>query len=958
MGARPVTLRAPGSRVVALALGLGFAPAAHAQNILLIGTSPSDVVDHRLLVRDAIKSTQEFAKVEIFDAEQGTPTLDVLENYHAVMVFSNVGAPFADNVALGNVLADYVDIGHGVVVGSGAIQNGSAVAGRFVTDGYLPVTVGLRSTNPTNVFTEQTPGYAWLRGPVLGHLSNYGVNFVTGADLDDPPDGIPDFMVRAAGITVRPGSEVTANWDDGLPAIIVREPANPSQGRTAAVNVHHAPFFFDEYLPPADNIFDGWVGDGDRAWASPLLWVINFQKPFDICENERYYQDYDCDTFDAADEDEIEFSTSEPICAARIDPLTGAPYDNADYYYDYRSHQCDYWLGVDDVDGDGLSAFFDPMAITVDPLGDANCDGVVDPEQDEFVEIVNPSNVAVTLTGGTLLVQEGTAAPVSRHTFPAGTVLQPGQSLVVFGGGPPLPAPDYWFREDPQLQPYLAWCYGWPTNVIVQRASTGRLSLPDRDAAVVLRNPAGSDLDELEYTDEGGPGYSVTREPELVAGGDVAAHVELVGAIGPVSPGRLSNLASFTSSGGATVINEVYPAPWARQRPFGQVPVLSPDGLLASTSTLSCDNCPTDYNPDQFDLDCDGAGDLCDNCVYTTNPDQDNICPLTGMPDGDNWGVACDNCICTPNPDQADADRDAVGDACDNCPGTFNPDLQDNDFCYDTYTSDGLGDACDNCPFECNRDQLDGDLDGVGDVCDNCPLDVNSDQSDLDGDGDGDACDLCPLDDQVGKDGLDGEIDESGAAIPDGVGDACDNCPEIPNADQADTDFDGQGDACDNCPTFSNGSQLDSDGDGLGDACDLCPADPDAGQDDRDGDGVGDDCDGCPDVPDKGFEDSDGDGVTNVCDLCLLTESFGNRDADGDQVGDECDNCPQIANPDQLDSDGDTFGDPCDPVVLRGGGDVRPGAGCAVAPSSAGWSAFPAGWLALALAMRRRSARG
>jgi hypothetical protein len=944
---------APARRVVVLALGLALAADAHAQDILLIGTSPSDIVDHKRLVRDAIKSTQEFANVDIFDAEQATPTLDRLENYHAVMVFSNVGAPFADGVALGDVLADYVELGHGVVVGSGALQNGTEIGGRFVDAGYLPVTVGIRDTDPTNVFTQQTPGYQWLRGPIAGHPSNYGVNFVTGFDVE--PDGIVDFMVRAAGITVRPGSEVTANWDDGLPAIVVREPTDPSLGRTVAVNVHHAPFFFDPYVPVEDWILDGWVGDGDRAWASPLAWAMNLTKPFDICENERYFQDYDCDTFDVSDEDEIDFDTSEPLCAARINPETGAPYDNADYYYDYRSHQCDYWLGVDDVDDDGLTAFFDPMAITVDPLGDANCDGAVDPSDDEFVEIVNPSGVQVNLSGGSLLVASAGGAAVSRHTFPAGTILQPGQSVVVFGGGPANPAPDYWLYEDPLRQPFDAWCYGWPTNVIVQRASTGALGLPDADGAVTLRNGLGSELDELEYTDEPGQGYSVQRSPELVANADVEAHVDLSGAVGPASPGRRVDLASFTSSGGGTIINEVLPRPWSRARPFGQVPVLSPDGLLGSTATLSCDNCPTDFNPDQYDLDCDGAGDLCDNCVYTPNPDQNNICPFTGFPDGDNWGVACDNCICTANPDQADADRDAVGDACDNCPGTFNTDQVDSDLCYDTYQPDGFGDACDNCPFICNRDQLDGDLDGVGDPCDNCPLDVNPDQADSDGDGDGDACDLCPLDSTVGKDGLDGEVDENDTPTPDGVGDVCDNCPDVVNPDQADLDLDGLGDACDNCSVFSNGGQLDSDGDGVGDECDRCPADPAASQDDRDGDGVGDDCDGCPDVPDAGFQDSDLDGVTDVCDLCLLTSSFGNRDTDGDKVGDECDNCPLNANADQADDDGDGLGDLCDTFVLRGGGDVTPNrSGCDTTGGAGGLGALVA---ALGLALRRRSGR-
>jgi MYXO-CTERM domain-containing protein len=53
-------------------------------------------------------------------------------------------------------------------------------------------------------------------------------------------------------------------------------------------------------------------------------------------------------------------------------------------------------------------------------------------------------------------------------------------------------------------------------------------------------------------------------------------------------------------------------------------------------------------NPDQTDLDQDGAGDACD-------PDDD----ADGVPDAD------DNCPRDPNADQDDSDGDGLGDACD-----------------------------------------------------------------------------------------------------------------------------------------------------------------------------------------------------------------------------------------------------------------------------------------------------
>lgn len=74
--------------------------------------------------------------------------------------------------------------------------------------------------------------------------------------------------------------------------------------------------------------------------------------------------------------------------------------------------------------------------IHADPVssveGDANNDGSRDGLDDEFIEIINSGNETVCLSGWTI-----SDAMKIRHSFPVGTSLAPGETIVVFGGGAP-----------------------------------------------------------------------------------------------------------------------------------------------------------------------------------------------------------------------------------------------------------------------------------------------------------------------------------------------------------------------------------------------------------------------------------------------------------------------------------------------------------------------------------------
>jgi len=154
-------------------------------------------------------------------------------------------------------------------------------------------------------------------------------------------------------------------------------------------------------------------------------------------------------------------------------------------------------------------------------LGDANGDGDVSVVEDEFVEIVNSSISTVDVSGWK--IYDGGSL---RHTFPAGSFVASGCSVLVFGGGSSV---------------------GNFGNSLVQISSTGNLGLNDRIDIVTLFNLDGVAEASVSYGVEAGDNQSITRDPDIYGLEPLVKHSLANGSNGALfSPGTMVDGSFFS----------------------------------------------------------------------------------------------------------------------------------------------------------------------------------------------------------------------------------------------------------------------------------------------------------------------------------------------------------------------------------------------------------------------------
>ncbi len=144
-------------------------------------------------------------------------------------------------------------------------------------------------------------------------------------------------------------------------------------------------------------------------------------------------------------------------------------------------------------------------------FGDANQDGVVDSDDDEFLELVNPGTGVLDLSGWWI---EDLVRP--RFSFPESTYLKAGCGLVIFGGE----------QGEVEISGSLVF-------------SAGSLALNNGGDTISIRDADGNLVLETSYGPEGGLDQSLARYPDIRGGLPLVLHGEIPEAVGLLfSPGR------------------------------------------------------------------------------------------------------------------------------------------------------------------------------------------------------------------------------------------------------------------------------------------------------------------------------------------------------------------------------------------------------------------------------------
>ena len=169
----------------------------------------------------------DLALVDVVNVLSSTPSVSTLLNYDSVLVWSN--SPFNDAVALGDVLADYVDLGGGVVLATFVWYGPSYdLEGRIMTD-YSPF--------------QQAGGSLYTTADLDWYNSTHPIMNGVSAISEYYRDNV----------VLTTNAELVANWSDGYPFVAVK-------GSVVGITL---------FPPPLQ-----WTGDVPTLIHNALVWTV------------------------------------------------------------------------------------------------------------------------------------------------------------------------------------------------------------------------------------------------------------------------------------------------------------------------------------------------------------------------------------------------------------------------------------------------------------------------------------------------------------------------------------------------------------------------------------------------------------------------------------------------------------------------------------------------------------
>jgi MYXO-CTERM domain-containing protein len=212
-------------------------------SVLIVGApaDPSWNTD----VQNKLLGTGKFTSVDIFNAVGGTPSLSLLDNYSAVLAYTDSGA--ADPASLGNNLAAYVNQGHGLVLAVFANATGYVITGNLQTGGYYPIIPDVAAAGPDlHLGTVYDP-----TSPILAGVTSFDGGASSFRDVD------------SGGLQA--GAARIADWSDGTPLVAT---LTKGSGRVVGLN----------FYPPSSTVrSDFWTSstNGALLMANSLQFAAN-----------------------------------------------------------------------------------------------------------------------------------------------------------------------------------------------------------------------------------------------------------------------------------------------------------------------------------------------------------------------------------------------------------------------------------------------------------------------------------------------------------------------------------------------------------------------------------------------------------------------------------------------------------------------------------------------------------